>query len=160
MNDQEKVAMWLRCFFFSARKMDPPPPDSPLAPIWLKEAKELLSLIPQGEPVAGLNGRPSGGDNHGWPIWFNVTCVECPSCGFTMDYDHTDEMGGDGGYTCPNCQITEMHLAPQPERDREAMDLIREIAAFEDPIPGHPRMVIRSLVNAAQCILSGGNEHE
>ena len=41
------------------------------------------------------------GERHGWPLWINVTCVECPSCGYTFDADHEDV--GRAGYTCGEC---------------------------------------------------------
>jgi len=80
--------------------------------------------------------RTEGDELHGWQVWQNQVCVECPSCGFTMGADHTDDMklakdsrppNGDNGYTCPNCQITIMHHAAPPERDREAMEKLRAL---------------------------------
>lgn len=62
-------------------------------------------------PGMPANGRPMGTSRHGWAIWVNVTCVECPDCGFTMDHDHEDADGS--GYTCPNC-ATAMEEAGEP----------------------------------------------
>lgn len=38
------------------------------------------------------------------------------------------------------------------------MKLVREIAGFETPVPGHPEMVIRSVVNEARRIV--GDERD
>lgn len=46
------------------------------------------------------NGRGPVGERHGWNVWENVTCVECPGCGFTFDQDHEDL---EGGYSCSLC---------------------------------------------------------
>jgi rubrerythrin len=35
-----------------------------------------------------------------WEREEGVTCVVCPTCGFTFDEFHTD---ADGGYSCPVC---------------------------------------------------------
>lgn len=49
-------------------------------------------VIPQGRHVGELRG---------WSLWTGVTCVECPSCGFTFDASHADTDGT--GYSCPLC---------------------------------------------------------
>lgn len=41
-------------------------------------------------------------ERHGWQLHRGVTCVECPSCAFTFDAEHTDEPDGES-YSCPNC---------------------------------------------------------
>ena len=43
-----------------------------------------------------------------WERHEGLTCVECPSCGFRMDEDHEDM---EGGYSCPNCQVTALYTA-------------------------------------------------
>lgn len=48
--------------------------------------------------------------------------------------------------------------SPPDGREPEAMKLVREIAGFETPVPGHPEMVIRSVVNEARRIV--GDERD
>ena len=43
-----------------------------------------------------------------WEMHQGVSVVECPSCGFCMDASHENDTP-DGGYSCPNCEVTRLH---------------------------------------------------
>ena len=57
-----------------------------------------------------------GDTKHGWQVWYNVVCVECPGCGMLHSAEY--ELLDGSGYKC-ECEALRPTEGPSEDEEQE-----------------------------------------